>query len=95
MKIRCVIWQEEGYCFYTSGHVDKATFLAAARASDAGDIPDSAWDCYTPEDVNYEWFRNMTPYEAKSLGYDSGVMPMPKPEKRKRGAAYPVTSIIV
>ena len=75
-------------CIYDNGHIDPEEFLRAVREMKGSDIPDEARAALTVADVQHIRFRPMSPTEAKSQGYDFGVM------KTKVGG-YPVTVVML
>lgn len=64
----------DGYCIYTTGHVDKSAFLEAAKAMTGCDTPDDARAALGLDDVEHIRFRPMSPSEAASHGLTWGVM---------------------
>jgi len=61
-------------CIYDNGHIDPVEFLSAVRAMTCTDVPQDTRDALVASDVQHIRFRPMSPTEAQSLGYDSGVM---------------------
>lgn len=92
MKLKEISWGPAGdadeVCIYTNGHVPPDGFLEAIRCLTTSDVPDDTRSALTPQDVKHTRFRPMSPSEARSMGYDHGVM---EAEEEHRG--YPVTAV--
>ena len=76
----------DGYCIYTNGHIDPATFLDAVKSMTNSDIPDDARAELTLDDVEYIRFRPMSPTEARKKGLHWGVF-------QTETGGYPVTAV--
>jgi hypothetical protein len=86
--LREISWNDEKYCIYALGHMDKAEFLNEVRNLKGSEVEQEFRDELTTEDVQHQRFRPMSPPEARSRGYDYGVM------TTKEGG-YAVTSVLV
>ncbi len=64
----------DGCCIYARGHIDKAEFLGAVKASKVFEVPEDAREALTIDDVEYIRFRPMSPSEARGHGLTWGVM---------------------
>lgn len=86
-KFREIEW---GYstCIYCLGHADPGEFLERLRAESGLDTPSDAIEALQLSDVMHIRFRPMSPSEAKSHGYDWGVM-----ETKRDNCGYKVTAV--
>lgn len=96
MKLKEIAWGLAGdtsgkICIYANGHLPIADFLEAVKSFNSSDVPAESRCALTESDVRHTRFRPMSPSEARSMGYDYGVMEAD--EEMHRG--YPVTEVLV
>jgi hypothetical protein len=85
--LREIQW-DDSLCIYTNGHLDPAEFLDAVRAMQHSDVLYEDRAALTVEHVEHVRFRPLSPYEARSIGCDWGVM-------RTDVGGYPVTAVVL
>lgn len=88
--LREIVWGRDSdqRCIYDNGHLPPADFLAAVKAWKSSYIPADAREMLTEADVSHRRFRPMSPTEARSWGFDSGVVDT-------ESGGYPVTRVIL
>ena len=77
---------------YDNGHIDPEKSLALVREAAWMDTDEGCLAALTVADVKHTRFRPMSPSEAKSRGYDTGVMLVGEGESYR---GYPVTMVEV
>lgn len=96
MKLKEIAWGLAGdtsgeICIYANSHLPIAEFLEAVKSFNSSDVPHDVRCALTKGDVRHARFRPMSPGEARSMGYDYGVMEAD--EEMHRG--YPVTAVFL
>ena len=75
---------------YDNGHIDPEKFLALVRGTTWLNSDKACLSALTIADVKHARFRPMSPSEAKSRGYDTGVMQVGEGESYR---GYPITMV--